>query len=55
MSKPDDFTPPEVIDLEIEADARGYFAYDEDEPPDAGGPPAGPPWVVGLSVPPRRR
>lgn len=55
MSKPDDFPPPEVIDLEKEADARGYFAQDEDEPPDAGGPPAGPRWVVGLPVSPRRR
>jgi hypothetical protein len=32
MLTPDDFVPPEVIDLEEEADARGYFASDEDDP-----------------------
>lgn len=32
MLTPDDFLPPEVIDLEVEADARGYLAEDELEP-----------------------
>ena len=32
MLNPDDVPPPEVIELEREADARGYFASDEDSP-----------------------
>jgi hypothetical protein len=34
MQTADDLIPPEVIDLEEEADARGYFASDEDDPGD---------------------
>ena len=32
MQTADDLIPPEVIDLEEEADARGYFAIEEDDP-----------------------
>ena len=34
MQTADDLIPPEVIDLEEEAEARGYFASDEDDPDD---------------------
>jgi hypothetical protein len=32
MLTPGDFRPPEVIELEAEADSRGYFATDEIQP-----------------------
>jgi hypothetical protein len=35
MQTQDDFLPPEVIELEEEADARGYFADDDDDSEEA--------------------
>jgi hypothetical protein len=55
MLNPSDFPPPEVIDLEQEADARGYFASDEEDPGGEGGAGGGPRPVVPLTVSRMRR
>jgi hypothetical protein len=55
MLTPGDFHSPEVVDLEEEADRRGYYATDEDDPDDAGESSrrSGP--TVGFRVSSRRR
>jgi len=55
MQTPEDVVPPEVVDLEEEADARGYLASDEDEREgaDSQSPPGARSWP--RSVRSRRR